>query len=133
MTHIKHLAFALALIGFSALLVGAQAQTPRINTVNIAAQSDKVEITAQGDVLEMRVDVADESGEVVFQSGAITGQQLDWNMKDASGERVAAGAYMVTVTYRNAAGKLKKRVEQVTVEEAEQSGTQDAAEPCRKQ
>jgi Chaperone of endosialidase/FlgD Ig-like domain len=128
MTCIKHLAFALAVTLFL-LAVSAQAQTPRMTTVNISAQPDKVHISAEGNVSELRVDVTDESGEVVFQSGAITGQQLDWNMKDASGERVPAGTYLVTVTYRNAAGKLKKRIEQVSVAEAEQSGTQDTAAP----
>jgi Chaperone of endosialidase len=128
MTTLKHLAFGLAVTLF-VLAVSAQAQTPRMTTVNISAQSDKVHISAEGDVSELRVDVADESGDVIFQSGAITGQQLDWNMKDTSGERVAAGTYLVTVTFRDAAGKLKKRVEQVTVEEAEQSGTQAATAP----
>jgi flagellar hook assembly protein FlgD len=129
MTTIKQIALTLFLICSFALFMSAQAQTPRMTTVNIVAESDKVQITAQGDVSEMRIEVSDESGEVVFQSGAITGQQLDWKMTDAQGERVPAGTYLVTVTFRNAAGKLRKRVEQVTVDEAEKSSTQDVAAP----
>jgi hypothetical protein len=124
MATIKRPAFALAYIIVAGLLVCAQAQTPRMTTVNLTAESDKVRISAQGDVAEMRIDVANEAGDIVFESGAITGQQLDWNMRDTQGERVKPGTYLVTVTFRNAAGKLRKRVEQVTVAaEEEKSGT----------
>ena len=128
MTTIKHCAFAFA-VTLCALMVSGQAQTPRVSTINISAQTDKVHITAEGDVSEMRVEVSDEQGEVVFQSGAISGQQLDWNMTDAQGERVAAGTYLFTVTFRTAAGKLRKRVEQVTVDEAEKSDQPPTAAP----
>jgi hypothetical protein len=128
MTTAKHLALTLALT-FFALLANLQAQTPRMATVNITPDSHVVHISAVGDVSEMRIEVSDESGDVIFQSGAITGQQLDWKMTDTPGERVAAGTYLITVTYRNAAGKSRKRVEQVTVEEAEKSSTQHVAAP----
>ena len=123
MTTIKRLSLILA-VTLCALFITAQAQTPRMATVNISAQTDKVHISAEGEVSEMRVDVADEQGEVVFQSGAISGGALDWNMRNAQGERVAAGTYLVTVTFRTASGKLRKRVEQVVVAEAEKSETQ---------
>ena len=120
---------ALAITFLCALLSPAQAQTTRMTTVNISAQSDKVQISAEGDVSELRVDVVDESGDMVYQSGQLTGHTLDWNMKDTQGERVAAGTYLVTVTFRNAAGKVKKRVEQVTVDEAEKADTKRTAAP----
>ena len=127
MPRITQLAFALALICFPALLVSAQ--TPRVSTVNITAESDKLHISTQGDVSEMRIEVSDEQGDVVFQSGAITGKTLDWNMRAAQGERVAPGTYMVTVTFRNAAGKLRKRVEQVTIAEDEKASPRNTAAP----
>jgi Chaperone of endosialidase len=129
MTFIKRLAFMIAVFCFSSLLVNTQAQTPRMASVNITPESDKVRISAIGDVSEMRLEVVSEAGDIVFESGAITGQHLDWQMKDSQGERVAGGTYLVTVTYRTAAGKLRKRVEQVTVEEAEISNTQAAPAP----
>jgi Chaperone of endosialidase len=128
MTYIKYLAFALAWIGFSALLAGAQAQTPRMTSINITPEAERVRVSAVGDVSEMRIEVVSEAGDIVFESGAITGNTLDWKMQDAQGERVAAGTYLVTVTFRMATGKLRKRVEQVTVEEAEQSSTTAAAD-----
>ena len=128
MTIVKHFVLTFALTLF-ALLANVHAQTPRMATINITPDADKVRISAIGDVSEIRVDIADEAGEVVFQSGAISGQPLDWNMKDAQGERVPAGIYLVTVTFRNAAGKLRKRVEQVAVDEAEKVETKRTLAP----
>jgi hypothetical protein len=70
----------------SALLMNVQGQMPRVSTVNISAEAERVHIAAQGDVTEMRIEVSDEAGDVVFQSGQITGQQLDWKMTDSQGE-----------------------------------------------
>lgn len=121
MTTTKQIALSMAALLF-ALSWSAQAQTPRLNTVNISTEADKIHIAAQGDVGELRVDISDEAGDVVFQSGAITGNQLDWKMTDAQGERIKPGTYLVTVTFRAPSGKLRKRVEQVTVAEDEKTG-----------
>ena len=127
MTIIPRFSLILATALICMLFSIAQAQTPRMATVNITPDSDKVHISAQGDVVEMRIEVVSEAGDVVFESRAISGSTLDWNMKDSQDERVAAGTYMVTVTFRTAAGKSRKRVEQVTVGEAEKPDTQKAA------
>ena len=118
--------FALTLAITFILLANGQAQTPRMATVNISPDSDKVHISAIGDVYEMKIEVSDEQGDVVFQSGEIKGQELEWKMRDSAGERVAAGTYLITATFRNVAGRLRKRVEQVTVAEDEQSDTKPA-------
>lgn len=60
----------------------------------------------------MRVVVSDEAGDVVFESGPVTGGHLDWTMTAAQDARVPAGTYTMTVTYRTANGKLRRRVEQ---------------------
>ena len=129
MTIITRFSITLATALICTLFSITQAQTPRMATVNITPDADKVSIAAVGDVYEMRIEVSDESGDVVFQSGQMTAQALDWNMKDKQGERVLAGTYLVTVTYHNAAGKLKKRVEQVTVDEVEKASTVSPAAP----
>jgi Chaperone of endosialidase len=128
MTIAKHFALTLA-VTLCALLAHAHAQTPRVSTVNVKAESDRVRISAEGDIVELRLEVVSEAGDVVFESGAITGNALDWNMRDASGERVAAGTYMATVTFRNGAGKSRKRAEQITVEEVEESSAKKTAAP----
>ena len=124
---LRALLLVAVLLCLSAAAHAQQQQTPSFSTVNIAPDADRVRINAAGDALEMRVEVSDETGHVVFESGPVSGQQLDWRMTDAQGERVAPGTYLVTVTFRTAAGKLRKRVEQVTVAEDEKADAPEAA------
>ena len=79
MTTIKRFAAASALALFC-LFAGASAQTPTVSAVNLTPDADKVRISAVGDVFDMRVVVSDEAGDVVFESGPITGDHLDWTM-----------------------------------------------------
>lgn len=123
-------------LAFFALCAGAWAQTPAVSTVNITPDSDKVRVYALGDVTGMRLEVSDEAGDIVFESGQLTGRVLDWEMRDSQGERVAPGTYTVTVSYRMPSGKLRKRVEQVTVteevttvESQDNAGAQAASSP----
>ena len=117
MTTIKRFAAASALALFF-IFAGASAQTPTVSAVNLTPDADKVRVSAVGDVLDMRVVVSDEAGDVVFESGPVTGGHLDWTMAAAQGARVPAGTYTMTVTYRTANGKLRRRVEQVFVAES---------------
>ncbi len=117
MTTISRFASASALALFF-LFAGASAQTPAVSTINLTPDADKVRVSAVGDVLDMRVVVSDEAGDVVFESGPVTGNSLDWTMAAAQSARVPAGTYTMTVTYRTANGKLRRRVEQVFVAEA---------------
>ncbi|HEY0375613.1 MAG TPA: hypothetical protein VGC87_01495 [Pyrinomonadaceae bacterium] len=118
---IKRLSSALFVTLF-ALALSARAQTPSVSTINITPDEKKVRIAAVGDVLDMWVSVSDESGDVVFESGPVTGDHLDWTMSDPQGQRVPVGTYALTITYRTPSGKLKRRVEQVSVIEALTTG-----------
>ena len=131
MTSLKRSAFAYALVLFF-LFVSAHGQTPQVSTVNVTPDERRVRVAAVGDVLDMRVAVSDEAGEVVFESGPVAGDKLDWTMRDPHGQRVPAGTYTMTVTYRAANGKLKRRVEQVLVTEevAGASAAQDEPTPA---
>jgi hypothetical protein len=124
----KRFAFALALTFFVALAC-ARAQTPQVSTVNVAPETDKIRVAAIGDVLDMRVAVSDEAGDIVFESGPVTGNNLDWAMRSEEGARVPAGTYTMTVTYRTSSGKLRRRVEQVLVTEEGGKAEAQAAAP----
>ena len=126
MTTVKRLSFALVFSLF-ALLAGAVAQTPQVSTVNVTPGEDKVRVAAVGDVLDMRVAVSDEAGDIVFESGAVAGGHLDWAMKGAGGARVPAGVYTLAVTYRTSNGKPRQRVEQIFVTEAVTAGGETEA------
>ncbi len=121
MTICQRLGFVLTLT-FCALVINVQAQTPQLNSVNLTAEADKVHVSIQGDVFELKVEVIAESGETIFEGGQVSDQPLDWNMKDAQGRRVPAGTYTVMVSYLTQAGKPRKRIEQVLVTEAVTSG-----------
>jgi hypothetical protein len=125
MTNIKRLALTAALTLFLTQMISAQ--RPRINSINITAEPDKLRVAAQGDVSEMSLKVANKAGDVIFESVSATGSLLDWNMTDAQGERVTPGTYIASVTFRNAAGKLRKMVEQVVVAEGEEQSSVPAA------
>ncbi|HEX8653174.1 MAG TPA: hypothetical protein VF708_20330 [Pyrinomonadaceae bacterium] len=75
---VKRFSSALAL-ALCALLANVHAQAPRMASVNIMPDAERVRISAVGDVYEMRIDVADEQGDVVFQSGQIEQLQVQLN------------------------------------------------------
>ena len=125
MTVAKRISFALSLM-LLASLARTQAQTPSVSTVNVTPDEQKVRVAAVGDVLDMRVMVSDEAGDVVFESGPVTGDSLDWAMRGNGDARLPAGTYTMTVTYRTSNGKLRRRVEQVLVTE-EVAGTEAQA------
>jgi hypothetical protein len=127
MSTIKRIAFALAFTVLASFAT-ALAQAPQVSTVNVTPDERKVRVSAVGDVLEMRVAVSDESGDIVFEGGPVVADKLDWTMRDAQGQRVPAGAYLMSVTYRTSSGKLKRRVEQVLVTEEVTGGASSAPE-----
>src|SRR5215213_3276909 len=130
MSRVKRFSFVLAFSLFAPLAVAVVAQTPSVSTVNVTPDGQKVRVSTVGDVLDMSVAVHDESGDVVFESGIVTADHLDWAMKDTQGRRAPAGTYTLMVTYRTPAGKLKRRVEQVLVtEEVAGESKQESAAP----
>ncbi len=130
MTYLKRLVISLA---FTVIIpmAFAHAQTPQVSTVNVTPDEQRVRVSAVGDVLDMRVAVSNDSGDVVFESGPVTGEHMDWTMSSAEGVRFPPGAYTMTVTYRTSAGKLRRRVEQILVTDATtvDTGKQTASSP----
>ena len=127
MTYAQRFALALA-VTLALSLTTARAQTPSVSTVNVTPDERRVRVSALGDASDLRVAVSDESGDIVFEGGPVTGGHLDWALSDAQGLRVPPGSYTLTVTYRTTAGKLKRRVEQVLVTEEVTTETSAAQE-----
>ena len=125
MPRIKQFAFAIALT-FSALLLSAQAQTPGIEVV---ADHYQAQFSVHGEAREMRVEIFSPSGEMVFDSGAVTGQGVAWNMQTVEGQRVADGVYLATISIRETSGKIRKRIEQITVRSERQQESALAQAP----
>ena len=128
MMNLKRFSFMLALVLF-ALAAGVRAQTPAADTVNVTAAPDKVHFSIGGDLFETRVEAANEAGEVVYESGILSGDSFDWGMTDSRGGLLPAGDYTLTITYRTPAGKLLRRTEQVTVPGQGQKAQESSAGP----
>ncbi len=107
--------FALTLAFAITIQLTALAQTPAVSTVNVTPEAGKVRVALVGSVSDLKIEVVNEAGDTIFESAQGAREQIDWNMKDSAGVRVAPGAYTVTVSYTTEAGKQRKRIEQVLV------------------
>lgn len=68
--------------------------------VMIIIQQEKVRFTAQKTVAEMKLQVFDQAGEMVYDSGAITEQEINWALQNASGEAIKSGLYAYTLSIK---------------------------------
>src|SRR5262245_21786255 len=69
--------------------------------VLIIIQQEQVRFTAQRAVEEMRLQVFDQAGQLVYDS-AVTGQELTWILRQADGEAVKSGLYAYTLSVKDA-------------------------------
>ena len=111
MTTLRRLTYALALT-LCALSLTARAQTPEIE---VTTDAGSAQFSAQGRMQLLRVQVFSPAGELVFEAEAQGGRSLRWPMTDQKGVRAADGVYRAHVTFTDSSGKLRARVEQITV------------------
>src|SRR5215510_4908488 len=80
-----------------------EAQTTKTiaQDVLIIIQQEQVRFTAQRAVEEMRLQVFDQAGQLVYDS-AVTGQELTWILRQADGEAVKSGLYAYTLSVKEA-------------------------------
>ena len=130
MTILRLAARIVALTFILAPLGNAQeAQRTNGDAVRVTTARDKVHVAIGGDLYETRVEVASADGEIVFESGILSGNAFDWEMSNSLGARVAPGDYTLTITYRTPTGKLMRRTEQVSVPESGQKAQTSEAGP----
>jgi hypothetical protein len=80
----------------------AQTTNKGAQDVLIVIQQEQVRFTAQGAVEEMRLQIVDQTGSLVYDSGAVTGPELTWVLKQADGEAVRSGLYAYTLSVKDA-------------------------------
>ena len=112
MKSLKH--FTVMLLSILLYLPMAQAQTEQVKRqeiqgasaitqdVLIIIQQEKVRFTAQKTVAEMQLQVFDQSGQLVYDSGAVAGPELTWSLRQADGETVKSGLYAYTLSIKDA-------------------------------
>src|SRR5262249_9593504 len=70
--------------------------------VTIIIQQQQLRFTAPASAQELRLEVFNQAGELVYDSGLITGQELSWALRNVSGEAVPSGLYAYTLTIKEA-------------------------------
>src|SRR5215470_7739673 len=78
----------------------AQAGQNVAQDVMIIIQRQQVRFTAQRSFEGMRLQIFDQSGEMVYDSGSIAGPEVDWSLQNANGETVKSGLYAYTLSIK---------------------------------
>src|SRR5262245_21839144 len=103
---IRHLlGLSLLLISLSMPLTLAQTPAqpdtrPPPQGVNIIINSKLVRFAAQAEFSEWRLEVLNQRGESVFDSGLVSSPTLDWPLRNQQGEAVESGLYAYTLTVK---------------------------------
>jgi hypothetical protein len=80
----------------------AQTTNTIAQDVLIIIQQEQVRFTAQKAVAEMQLQIFDQAGQIVYDSGAVTGPELTWVLRQANGEAVKSGLYAYTLSVKEA-------------------------------
>jgi hypothetical protein len=80
----------------------AQTTNTIAQDVLIIIQQEQVRFTAQKSVEEMRLQIFDQAGQLVYDSGAVTGPELTWVLRQSNGEAVRSGLYAYTLSVKEA-------------------------------
>jgi hypothetical protein len=92
------LALALA-IGASAL-AQTHTQTVKSPEITIIIQPQQVRFTAAGEAQEWRLEIRNQAGEMIFDSGFASDSEIVWPLQNADGQAVASGLYAYTLTIK---------------------------------
>jgi hypothetical protein len=85
-----------------------EAGTSSAQDVTIIIQQENVRFTAQKAVQEMRLQVYDQTGELVFDSGKIAEPELNWLLRNGNGDAIKSGLYAYTLSIREAGAESAK-------------------------
>ncbi len=79
--------------------------------VTIIIQQQQIRFTAPSLTQEVRLEVSNQAGEIVYDSGLVGGPELSWTLKNGNGEAVPSGLYAYTLTFKegNAEMSLSRR------------------------
>ncbi len=87
-----------------------QAAQTSAQDVRIIIQSRQALFTALKAVEEMRLQVFNQSGEMVFDSGPVAAGELNWPLQNASGEAIKSGMYAYALSIKMV-GEAETRVQ----------------------
>jgi len=116
-TRLLVLTLSLVLTSASVLAQDKPATATQSSQVAVTASvaSNVVRVAAPSQVLQIRMEVLGNGGEVVFDSGLRQGNLIDWKVADAA-QPMRDGSYLVVVTVRDFQAKYRQRLAVLTVE-----------------
>jgi hypothetical protein len=76
----------------------SSATKPIAQDVLIIIQQEQVRFTAQKAIQNLQLQIFDQTGELIYNSGVITEPELTWSLKQGNGETVKSGLYAYTLS-----------------------------------
>jgi len=70
--------------------------------VTVIIQQQQLRFAAPASAQEVRLEVFNQTGEMIYDSGLVSGSELSWALLNASGEAIPSGLYAYTLTVKEA-------------------------------
>src|SRR5262245_34889929 len=90
----------------------SQARAAATTDVTIIIEQEKVLLTARQAVEYLQLQILDPTGEVIFDSGPVQGNEIAWPFQNGAGEAVKSGLYAYRLTVKEAgkeSGQSRRR------------------------
>jgi hypothetical protein len=99
------LAMLICLLLCAPVVPAQDAQQPQrlskaTSDVTIIIEQEQVRFAAQGAVAEMRLQLFDQAGELVYDSGVIPAPEINWPLQNGNGQALKSGLYAYALTVK---------------------------------
>jgi hypothetical protein len=88
---------------------------PAAPLVTAKADAKRVRFASPGSVVQLRLEVYDETGQKLFDTELRGGNVLDWHLQDGAGQILPSGRYACVLTIKSLSGRLSQRVGSITL------------------
>ncbi len=87
-----------------------QERAPAAPLVTATATAKRVRFVVPGSVIQLRLEVYNETGRKLFDTELRGGNVLDWYLQDGEGQTIMPGSYASVLTIKSLSGRLSQRV-----------------------
>ncbi|HKQ74784.1 MAG TPA: hypothetical protein VJ810_13915 [Blastocatellia bacterium] len=107
MRTMKHFPIVLALLCASTVMAQSLQQETRptpggSQSVTVIIERQQLCFAAPASAQEVKLEVFNQAGELIYDSGFVSGAELSWALRNTSGEAIPSGLYAYTLTVREA-------------------------------
>jgi hypothetical protein len=82
---------------------------PHTRRVFGSVTGESIRFTSLGELIQMRLEVIDPTGAVLYDSGFKSGNLIDWTLSDNLGQRLQDGSYLCVVSVRDSSGQITRK------------------------